>query len=120
MKLLSVALLAAFAFPAIAPAYAQSTEEIVVTGTKPGQAPGSETRSKRISYADLDLSKQAGVKALLARIQSAAKEVCSPEPMSTDMAGHKDYDGCISHAVDTAVAQVGNPNLSAMVASAAH
>ncbi|MFZ1992242.1 MAG: UrcA family protein [Alphaproteobacteria bacterium] len=120
MKMLSAALLAALAFPAIAPAYAQNTEEIVVTGTKSGQAPGTETRSKKISYADLDLSKPAGVKALLTRIQFAAKEVCSPQPLATDMAGRKDYNTCVSHAVDTAVAQVGNPGLTAMVASAAH
>ena len=120
MKILSAALLAALAFPPIAPAYAQSTEEIVVTGTKSSKAPGTETRSKKVSYSDLDLSKSAGVKALLIRIQGAAKEVCSPQPMATDMAGRKDYDMCVSHAVDTAVAQVGNPDLTAMVASAAH
>ena len=120
MKILNAALLAALAFSAIAPAYAQATEEIVVTGTKARQAPGTETRSKKVSYADLDLSKPAGVKALYSRIQGAAKDVCSPEPTVGDISARKDYDNCVSHAVDTAVAQVGNPDLTSMVASAAH
>jgi len=117
MRLLIAASLAALSLAAL-PVRAQDTPEIVVTGTKTQNGAQTATRSETVKYADLDLSKPAGVKTLYARIEGAARTVCAPKPSPSDMAGTKDYNTCLSHAVDTAVAQVGNPDLTAMVASA--
>jgi UrcA family protein len=41
-------------------------------------APSDEVPSRRVTYADLDLTRNAGVAVLYARIKSAAREVCLP------------------------------------------
>lgn len=120
MKMIVAASLAALAFGAILPASAQSVPEIVVTGTKASAPPGTAVKSKTVKYADLDLGKSAGVKTLYSRIKAAAKDVCSPQPAASDMDGTNNYNQCVSHAVDSAVAQVGNADLTAMAANTAH
>ena len=81
-----IASLVPFALGSSASVDAQGLTEVVVTGTK---APvGSETRSKTVSYADLDLSKSAGLGTLLDRIHNAASDVCSPAPSDEDSAGN--------------------------------
>ena len=93
-------------------AYAQPTsvQEIVVQG-RHGSA-DAETRSQTVSYADLDLGREAGARALLKRISGAAKQVCSPEPR--DLADTKPYQACTQQAADRAVATVDSPKVSAL------
>lgn len=62
------------------------------------------TQSQSVSYADLDLSSQAGMKTLTARINSAAKTVCGPAPEYRE--SRTGYDACIKSAVDHAMIQV--------------
>lgn len=62
------------------------------------------TKSQPVPYADLDLSSQAGMKTLTARINGAAKTVCGPAPEYRE--SHTPYDACIKSAVDHAMIQV--------------
>ncbi len=73
MRLLLASCIAVAAFATAAPSFAQPTvEEITVTG-RPKTLP--ETLSYRVSYADLDLTKN-GEKELNRRIAVAADYVC--------------------------------------------
>ncbi len=78
------------------------------------QAPSadSETRSETVRYADLDLSGQAGVKTLTARIKGAAQNVCGPAPSGPGLA--TDYNTCVTSAVDHAIAGVRRPIVTAL------
>ena len=102
--------LAAFALGSSASVDAQGPTEVVVTGAK---APvGSETRSKKVSYADLDLSKSAGLGTLLDRIHNAASDVCSPAPSGSDARDSEDFKQCVRHAVNSALRKIDNPRLT--------
>jgi UrcA family protein len=69
--------------------------------------------SQRVNYADLDISKPAGAKALYSRIVNAAKHVCA-------INGYKDLSTthwvqvCTDRAIDNAVRDVDSPALSAL------
>jgi UrcA family protein len=59
---------------ASAPAFAQSVEELVITGHGHGERPASA--SQRVSYADLNLARTGDQAVLKHRIVAAAKDVC--------------------------------------------
>jgi UrcA family protein len=77
------------------------------------QAAGDALPSKKVSYADLDISKPAGAKVLYGRIEAAAHQVCA-------LSGYKDLgvmqrvNGCVDRAINNAVKQVDSPALSAL------
>jgi len=64
-----------------------------------------QTNSAIVSTADLDLSSQADVKVLDARLRSAGKAVCGAEPNIMEFGAHKDYVACLDDAYDRGVAQ---------------
>jgi UrcA family protein len=69
--------------------------------------------SRKVSYADLDISQPAGAKALYGRIVRAARAVCQYSP--TDPVGSTvEAARCVDHAIDKAVKDVGSPALSAL------
>ena len=76
-------------------------------------AAGNGLASKRVSYADLDISQPAGAKVLYSRIAAAAQQVCA-------LSGYKDLgamqrvNGCVDRAINNAVMEVGSPALSAL------
>jgi UrcA family protein len=63
--------------------------------------------SKTVRFADLDISKVAGVETLYSRIRAAARSVCQGEVREF-------YAECRAKAVDDAVAGVGNTLLAAV------
>ena len=77
------------------------------------QAADDALPSKRVSYADLDISKPAGAKVLYGRIVRAANEVCSYTGFST-LGTNQKISACVNHAIDKAVKDVGSPELSAL------
>jgi UrcA family protein len=77
------------------------------------QAAGDGLPSKRVSYADLDISKPAGAKVLYGRIVRAAKEVCQSDGYDS-LGAAQLVSRCIDHAIDNAVKDVGSPALSAL------
>jgi UrcA family protein len=116
---LSVVSLAALALGTLGAVNAQGMSEVVVTSAK-APTPGTQVRSKTVAYSDLDLSKSSGLTTLLGRIRGAASDVCSPGAQSKDIKDSADYKKCVSDAVNSAVAKVNNPGLTALVPTAAH
>jgi UrcA family protein len=73
---------------------------------------GEPAKSIKVSFADLDLSTQAGAATLYHRIRGAARTVCGDEGSSyTDKAI---WRACFNRAVGDAVAKVNNPQLTAL------
>jgi UrcA family protein len=72
--------------------------------------------SKRVSYADLDISKPAGAKVLYRRIVKAAYQVCEINGYDSFGAAQL-VKRCVDHAIDKAVKDVDSPALSALLPS---
>ncbi len=60
---------------------------------------GSEQASERISYTDLNLGSEARARAMLTRINRAAKSVCGLEPDDL-LDGRVQYFACVQATVD--------------------
>ena len=71
--------------------------------------------SVRVSYADLDLSREAGARALLERIEAASQRVCGPRPSPRNLRINIHFRACYRDAVSQAVAEVESPLLSALL-----
>lgn len=71
--------------------------------------------SKTVAYGDLNLDSVSGAKALYRRIQTAAREVCSPLD-NKDLAFRAAWQSCYDHAIDAAVVAV-NSSAVALVRS---
>jgi UrcA family protein len=69
--------------------------------------------SIKVSFADLDLNKPAGVDALYKRIQRAARMVCHDSASPFDVGRAGKFRKCYNAAVDTAVSDVSSPLLTA-------
>ncbi len=78
-----------------------------------GLAHADDVRKIEIAYSDLDLSRTEQASTLYSRIQRAAYNVCEvntvPNPQAM-LLQHK----CMAKAVDEAVRNVDNPNLTAV------
>jgi len=90
MRLIFASCLAVAALSAAAPSFAQTVEELTVTG-RPKNLP--ETASYRVSYGDIDLATPDGVKELDRRVRVAAKYVCS------QLNSGLDVDTCMTNAI---------------------
>lgn len=71
----------------------------------------------KVSYADLDLSETAGARTLYARLKSAAREACGPEPSLRDLRSTADYQACYERALNKAVLGVDSQRLHALHAA---
>jgi UrcA family protein len=69
----------------------------------------------RVNYAGLDLTTERGAQMLYERINAAAERVC-PSADSRDLLTTLNGRICRKHAVEQAIAQVGNPKLAALLA----
>jgi UrcA family protein len=69
--------------------------------------------SKKVSYADLDISKPTGAKVLYGRIEAAAHQVCALAGY-TDLGTMQRVNGCVDCAINNAVKKVDSPALSAL------
>ena len=72
----------------------------------------SEGPAVRVSYSELDLSKDAGVERLYARLRQAAKQVCGSAD-NRDFVALREKDACVRAALDRAVESVHSARLSA-------
>jgi UrcA family protein len=64
-----------------------------------------------VNFADLDLTRTAGVAALYTRIQLAARRVCEPA-MLRDLGSEQRARLCAAHALEQAIAAVNAPQLT--------
>jgi UrcA family protein len=83
-------------------ANANTDSSIITTG---------KAQSIVVKYGDLNLGTSNGVKTLHTRLRKAAYQVCRPFDGRT-LSGNAEYGACISDAVNRAVADVGNANLT--------
>ena len=70
------------------------------------------SQRKVVPFADLDLSREAGVKVLYQRIKAAAESVCSPLRRARSLAVEPGWRDCRNAAVANAVADVDHPLLT--------
>lgn len=68
-----------------------------------------------VSYADLDLDRNAGIVTLYRRIQGAARSVCDVHS-GRMLVTKRSYSSCVANAVGSAVVQIDRPMLSEYVA----
>ena len=71
----------------------------------------ADVRTRVVQFADLDLTRNAGVMVLYARIKSAAREVCEPinaRALAASQAAHE----CLAESIARAVADVNAPALT--------
>jgi UrcA family protein len=72
----------------------------------------TEVATRRVSYADLDLSHDAGATALYSRIRFAARQVCEPTYGTWTFKVLGPTPRCIETAITRAVADVNAPTLT--------
>jgi UrcA family protein len=75
-------------------------------------ATSTEAPAVRVSYSELDLSKDAGVERLYARLRHAAGQVCG-DADNRDLVAGRYRDACVHAALDRAVEQVHSARLTA-------
>jgi len=78
-----------------------------------GASTPSDTPAVRIQYADLDLSRDAGVDRLYVRLRHAAASVCNMRADARDLHATETQQSCTAAALDRAVAEVNSARLSA-------
>ncbi len=71
------------------------------------------TKSEVVRFGDLNLSSDAGVRALYKRIRQAARKVCSQANDSVHLE-QRNFRACQDKAVADAVGKVNRPSLTAM------
>lgn len=67
-----------------------------------------------VSYADLNIQSAAGVKSLYGRLRSAAQTACASFDDGRHSPRNIHFQGCYKTALDSAVAKINEPALTAM------
>jgi UrcA family protein len=75
---------------------------------------GAEPMQVSISYADLNMESAAGLRSLYGRLKNAARHVCSPLDDGRHSPANFAFLRCYETALDSAVAKVNRPVLTAM------
>jgi UrcA family protein len=87
-----------------------------VLGLALNAAYGEEApKTLTVQFADLDLSKDAGLARLFDRLKGAATRVCSGQSGGTTLRDHQQYAACVDFALSNAVARVDRPELTEYV-----
>ena len=73
----------------------------------------AETREQRVSYADLDVSSDAGADALLRRVRRAAEHVCGYRSAQRFLRERAEARACVIDSTNRAVVAVGHPVVTA-------
>ena len=86
-----------------------------VVGVAHADAPPQTIETAQVSYADLDLSTEAGARALLGRIDSAARDACGDATHSPLLPREgANLRECVNEAVGTAVSKIGSPLVASL------
>jgi UrcA family protein len=72
------------------------------------------THSITVAYGDLDPAQEAGARALLHRLETAAQQACGVAPDIRELVERSDYDSCVDTAIATAVVTLHFPLVSAL------
>jgi UrcA family protein len=82
-------------------------------GLEPG-AGDVEVRRLSVAYGDLDLSTSTGAERFIARLKNAAVRVCGGRPDIRDLAARRPFQECVERSMDSAVAQIRAPRVTAL------
>lgn len=86
-----------------------------VVGVAHADAPPQVTETAQVTYSDLDLSTEQGARALLKRIDIAAKAACGEETHSPLLPRESaNIRACVNDAVDTTIAKLDSPMIAAL------
>lgn len=98
-SLIATATIVALSFPAVAAASPES---------------GIKGKSVKVSYADLDLEKEAGAKSLYRRLQQASKEACGVETLQNagSVRVMAEMKRCYRETLTTVVKRVDNERVT--------
>lgn len=108
-KTLAAALAAlALAAPAVAQTTAQTATQTA------GKSATIQIESVKVAYDDLDISRDAGARVLLVRIEQAARRICGDRPAPRLVTANLRHQSCIGSAVSGAVSHVNSPRLTAL------
>ena len=89
-----------------------------VLGLALNAAYGEEApKTLTVQFADLDLSKDAGLARLFDRLKGAATRVCSGQSGGTTLRDQQQYAACVDFALSNAVARVDRPELTEYMTS---
>ena len=94
---------------------ALATLAILVGGAfLPAFADTPVARSQPVSYADLDISTQAGAHALLSRIEAASEKACAGQMSNSPLLPRERSAerACVAEAVSQTVAKINSPVLA--------
>jgi UrcA family protein len=79
-------------------------------------SPGGELQGKavKVTYADLNLEKEAGARVLYRRLQKASKEVCGVESLknAVSLAIHVEMKSCYNRSLAAAVEEIDSEELT--------
>lgn len=87
---------------------------LLACGGTGGLAWAAEPIQMNVSYADLNLESAAGVRSLYGRLKSAAQRVCAPLDDGRHGPRNFRFERCYRTALDSAVAKIDRPVLTAM------
>lgn len=73
------------------------------------------SRSVKVSYADLDLSREAGARTLFQRLKAASRRTCGNRPSPKLIAASVRYEACLEGAMSRAVTAIDSPLVTALL-----
>ncbi|MDZ4870075.1 MAG: UrcA family protein [Alphaproteobacteria bacterium] len=82
-----------------------------------GRGPGTgdvEVKRLDVAYGDLDLSTSMGAERFLQRLERAAISVCGGQPDIRDLEARRAFKDCVERSMDSAVAQIRAPRVTAL------
>lgn len=87
-----------------------------IAAASPASAQSIETRTVRVSYADLDLNSDVGARAMLRRLRAATADACEDPVRRLTLHERKKIRACRAEALGQAVAELDNERVSTMFA----
>ncbi len=67
-----------------------------------------------VSYAEFDLNREQGAKALVGRIKQEARAFCGPQPSPLSLGEYQRYGACVQESATAAVKRVDAPMVTAV------
>ncbi len=71
-----------------------------------------------VHYADLDVTRPEGAKALLDRMRYASRKACGGQPDFLNFTAARAFKACMQDTMDRAVASLGNPLVASLYGAA--
>ena len=87
---------------------------LAVLATPANAAEARQRMAEPVTYADLDLSSEAGAATMLKRMRYAAREICDDTPRRRSLAQNTRTRQCVDGSLDRAVARLNEPAVTAL------